>query len=431
MSVYLNDDPPDRGGNAFGRSHMTSRSPPSVTSKRLFCEISPSSVSPDMSKRVQRSESHEDHESSLDTSNANYCDLVSEASTYLSKINDLVNDQGSRINIANKSAIMDMTQRITAIVSLLAIKSSCNETKLVNTQRELDLLKTNPASESRVKQTESYADKLKLRLPQAVPPVQSRAPLPCVVAYPTEERSADYVTSSATKQALMTAIKPSDDGFQIVGVKKVKKSGVILRVANESQIKKLKSVEAIKSAGLRLEKPKGRQPRILVKDVPASMEDKTFLTALYRQNIKDELKVTEDDFIKNTRVIRRRMVNHGRKWIGIEIDSAIRQHLVATKEKLFIDWAPCRFVDDLELVRCNQCQEYGHVRKYCTHKTPTCANCAGAHETTDCLEKDKPEFKPVCVACKRYKKPCDHRTGSQDCPTYKIKLEQLVLSTNY
>lgn len=434
MMSNKSDDPPDRGPNIFRRNTKTIRSPPpatSASSKRLFSEMSPTYISPeDRSKRLQTSESVEKSSPILnisDSVNADYCDLVSEASTYLSKINELVNDQGSRINFANKSSIMDMTQRVTAIISVLAIKSSCNETKLANTERELDKIKLNNCVNTANKKI-SYADSLKLRLPKVAPAMESRAPLPCIIAYPT---TTDNASSSATKQALMKAIKPCDDGFQIVGLKKTAKSGVVLRVANENQLKKLESVDAIRSAGLRLEKPKGRRPRLLVKDVPSSMEDGAFLSALYRQNIKDELPVSEGDFIKSTKIIRRRSLDNGRKWIGIEIESAVRKHLVLTKDKLFIDWATCRFVDDIEVVRCLHCQQFGHVKKYCVNKLPTCANCSEAHETKDCPHKDDLNYTPTCVACKRFKKQYDHRCGSQECTTYKLKLEQLILNTNY
>lgn len=428
MSLF-GDDPPDGGG--VGNEFSTPRSPQS--GKRTLSDVSPSFITQyDNPKRLQTeslvniSDRHSDRD--------NYCDLVAQATTYLAKINEFVADQGSRMNISNKTAIMDLTQRVTGIVSLLAIKSSCNETKLANMERDNELLRNRSRiTPPTISKPMSYADSLKLRLPPKSAPalVEARAPLPCVIAYPTSERSAEYASSSATKQALMNAIKPSDDGFQIVGVKKTSKSGVVLRVANESQLKKLESVNAIKSAGLRLEKPKGRKPRILVKDVPGSMEDNAFTIALYRQNIKDEIKITEDDFIKSTKITRRRKLDNGRKWIGLEIEPEVRKHLVATKEKLFIDWATCRFVDDVEVVRCLRCQQFGHVHKFCTSKSPSCANCAGDHETRDCPDKNTPDFVPTCVACKRFKKPCDHRCGSRDCTTYKMKLEQLILNTTY
>lgn len=426
------NDPPDRDG--FRKSRLTPRSPP-CSSKRLFSEIeSPTYATPEdrSSKRVQTCVSP-NLSSPASESNKGYTDLMTEATQLLSKINEVVLD--SRLATGSKTTIVELTQRVTGIVAILAVKSSCVETKLSNTERELDKFKTSSsviADSKPVQNKLSYAESLKLRLPSKIAPaMESRAPLPCVVAYPTTERSADFASSSATKQALMKAIKPCDDGFQIVGVKKTAKSGVVLRVADERQIKKLESVAAIRTAGLRLEKPKGRRPRILVKDIPGSMEDAAFLTSLYRQNISGEIEVKEQDFIKSCKITRRRTLQNGRKWVGIELDANIRKHLVTTKDKLFIDWATCRFIDDVELVKCHLCQQFGHVRKHCTVKTPTCGNCAEAHESHDCPHINNKNFIPTCVACKRFKKPHDHRCGSPECGTYKAKLEQLILNTTY
>lgn len=432
MSNAYNVDP--GGGTSFRKSNLTPRSPP-PTNKRLFNEVSPSCTSPtERPKRIPPSQPIDVPLSPVNScdSTQSYCDLVAQASNYLSKINELVNDQGSRINIANKTSIMDLTQRVTGIVSLLAIKSSCNETKLLNAEKDLDQFKkTAIHTQPNPVPNTSYANSVKLRLPKVVPAVDSRPPVPCIVAYPTEERSTEYGSSSATKQALMKAIKPSDDGFQIVGVKKTAKSGVVLRVSNIKQLEKLQSVEAIKQAGLRLEKPKGRKPRIIIKDIPSSMEDDAFLTALYRQNILDELSIKEDDFIKSTRIVRRRNVNNGRKWLGLELEAEVRNHLISSKEKLFIGWARCRFDDDVEVVKCSNCQKFGHVHKYCTNKTPTCGICALNHQSLSCPHKDDPKFIPTCAACKYYNKQADHRCGSQECLTYKSRLEQLILNTNY
>lgn len=429
-----NNEPPD-GGTGFSRSSMTYRTPPN-NNKRIFSEtLSPSYVSPanDSCKRpnvnlsAESIKTHHDN-SVVDHEIRSYYDLVNEASSYLSKINDIVNDAGTRINVANKSAIMDMTQRVTAIVSLLAIQSSSTETKLAQVER--DLLSSKINNNKPVASQDTYASRVGLKLPKLAPVVETRTPLPCVVAYPTEERSADFKSSSATKEALMKAIKPSD-GFQIVGIKKTAKAGVVLRVTNDKQIKKLESVEGIKSAGLRLEKPQGRKPRILIKDVPGSIDDNAFLNYLYSQNVKDEYKISQEDFIKSTKIVRRRPMNNGRKWVGIEIDPNIRKHFINTKEKIFIDWANCRFIDDIEIVRCLKCQQYGHVAKFCNESEATCGHCAGGHDSRLCSLKNSADFKPICAPCKRYKKPCDHACGSSDCPSYKAKLEQLILTTNY
>ncbi|KAM3957319.1 LOW QUALITY PROTEIN: uncharacterized protein ACR2FA_008702 [Aphomia sociella] len=413
---------------------LTPHSPIGSSHKRGLGDLSPTNLSP-CEKRMYCVRYSPENTSSINSSTLNidseYFDFIRESSDCLSKINDIVNEQSSRINVANKTAIMDMTQRITAIVSMLAIKSSATETKLARVERDLISAKllslkypTNVETKSDNKL--SYVDTLKLRLPKQTQPVQTRPPLPCVVAYPTEERASELTSSSATKEALMKAIKPSD-GFQIVG-KKTAKSGVVLRVSNEAQIKKLESVG---SAGLRLEKPKGRRPRILIKDVPENMDDKRFLAALYGQNVKGELKINENDFIKNIKIVRRRSAAYCRKWIGIELSPEIRSHFIGTKDKLFIDFATCRFVDDLEVVRCLKCQQYGHVSKYCNESKSTCAHCSGQHDTRECTKIKETEFKPVCASCRRLKKADNHKTGSQSCPTYCSRLQQLILNTTY
>lgn len=438
------DGPPNQSGNIFNRSQVVKRTPPS-TNKRTLGQITPTQESP-INKRQQLDLSNSDLENTFshsptagasDLENANYYELVHKASSYLSTINEIINDQGSRINIANKTSIMDLTQRVTGIVSLLAIKSCTMETKLANTERELGVAtrKIDNCPDKPNFRNPTYAETLNLKLPPKTAPKinQVRPPLPCVIAYPSTPRKDELTTSSATKNALMKAIQPSD-GFQIVGVKKAAKSGVVLRVANEHQLNKINSMgsmEAIKKAGLRLEKPKGRNPRILVKDIPGSMEDLQFLKALFNQNIKDEISVTELDFIKSTRIVRRRTLElYNKKWLGLEVTPQIRNHLMTTKEKLYIDWTTCRFIDDLEVVRCVKCQQFGHVAKYCTDEF-SCSFCAEKHDSKSCPRKDNPNFKPVCASCKRFKKPTDHVTGSADCPTFQFKLNQLLLHTNF
>lgn len=279
----------------------------------------------------------------------------------------------------------------------------------------------------------TYASRVQLRLPKETATLMAplRPPLPCVVAYPTPEAADQMKTSEQTKEALMKAIDPANDGFQIVGVKKTARSGVFLRVSNEEQLQKLKSAEAIKKAGIRLEKPKGRQPRIIIKDVP-KLEDEEFIRCLYNQNIEGEINITLDEFQAMTRIYRRRNTNAGnRMWFGMEVTPKIRQHLVETKQKVFIGWNVCRFVDDLEVVRCSKCQMLGHVIKHCTEKSFTCAHCCGQHESRECDQVSRDEFKPKCATCNKFKKPTDHATGSSDCPALKQRLDLLISTTQY
>lgn len=336
-------------------------------------------------------------------------------------------------------------QNILAIVAALDLRLAEAEAELrvtsIKLEHAAELLKQKhetqvypnaPPTETNLPKA-TYASRLQLRLPKETATLveQPRPPLPCVVAYPTPEASNVMKSSDHTKEALMKAVNPVDDGFQIVGVKKTAKSGVIVRVSNEDQLEKLKAVEAIAKAGIRLEKPKGRQPRIIVKDVP-NMDDEDFLRSLFNQNIEGEINLAFEDFKNSTRIYRRRNTNGGlRMWFGLEVSPTVRSHLIETKQKVFIGWSVCRFIDDLEVVRCNKCQMLGHVIKYCTEKTFTCAHCAGLHDSRDCDKISSEGFKPKCATCEKFKKPSEHVTGSTECPALKQRLDALISATQY
>ncbi|CAB3224523.1 unnamed protein product [Arctia plantaginis] len=73
--------------------------------------------------------------------------------------------------------------------------------------------------------------------------------------------------------------------------------------------------------------------------------------------------------LSQPKLLGHRKLENGRQWIGLELEAAVRKHLANTKDKLYIDWATCRFIDDIEVVRCLNCQQFGHVQKFCTIKT--------------------------------------------------------------
>ena len=68
--------------------------------------------------------------------------------------------------------------------------------------------------------------------------------------------------------------------------------------------------------------------------------------------------------------------------------------------------------------RCNQCQEYGHIRANCINQE-RCANCAGVdHSISDCRIGNKPK----CVSCGE---SSDHSSVSLSCPVFKAKCEDI------
>lgn len=71
-----------------------------------------------------------------------------------------------------------------------------------------------------------------------------------------------------------------------------------------------------------------------------------------------------------------------------------------------------------EPIRCNKCQEFGHIRNVCK-TTERCAHCASeSHTTADC----PPNRPPHCVSCGP---DSNHASSSRTCPSFIHKSEAL------
>ena len=90
-----------------------------------------------------------------------------------------------------------------------------------------------------------------------------------------------------------------------------------------------------------------------------------------------------------------------------------RFHINHTKYKIEL------FQHRPRIIKCNICQKFGHVARWCRQKHKlTCGKCGQKHETKDC-EADESEYK--CFHCNK----TDHITGSYSCSVVKEKLKQL------
>jgi hypothetical protein len=87
-------------------------------------------------------------------------------------------------------------------------------------------------------------------------------------------------------------------------------------------------------------------------------------------------------------------------------------------EKVFIDGHVITVIKDIrEPIRCNNCQEFGHIRHNCKNKE-ICAHCSSKdHKTTDC----PPNQPPRCRACG----PNSHPSYSRKCPEFTNRCSSL------
>lgn len=71
-----------------------------------------------------------------------------------------------------------------------------------------------------------------------------------------------------------------------------------------------------------------------------------------------------------------------------------------------------------EIPQCKNCQQFGHTRTYCAHKS-RCVKCGKEHITTQCQKKK--EQKAKCANCQG-----EHTANWRGCPTYKAKIAATV-----
>ncbi|GMG55443.1 unnamed protein product [Aspergillus oryzae var. brunneus] len=70
------------------------------------------------------------------------------------------------------------------------------------------------------------------------------------------------------------------------------------------------------------------------------------------------------------------------------------------------------------IIRCNNCQRYGHIGNICPHDT-ICGACAGKHETRACQDRNTPRLVPKCANCNG-----DHTAWYKKCEVYQQEREK-------
>ena len=97
-----------------------------------------------------------------------------------------------------------------------------------------------------------------------------------------------------------------------------------------------------------------------------------------------------------------------------ELLTAIEKRL---SNKLRIGFVGCTVYPFRNHGRCNKCQDHEHKWKQCKAKDPSCANCAGDHDTNKCTSN---VIRCInCLKSEKYKDQADgHKASSLHCPVY-------------
>lgn len=275
-----------------------------------------------------------------------------------------------------------------------------------------------PVSTNKVAFNNASAAK-RLKSSVDIAPVK-RDPILIVRANGTAEKS-------KVKDAVKSALNPLSD--PVKNLRETAKGDVVL-VCNDEQ-----SIEAVKkkicdTLGQLVEvnEPKMATPTVKVVGFDADLcnDHAQLMQTMKSQNVD---LFDEASMIKVTDTKKRRDGQSGSAILQLDLLSFKK---VMKLQRVSIGWNRCRVYEQLNVLRCYKCNEYGHIAKDCTSESYVCALCTGNHKLEECQSK---ELK--CVNCVKARVnlniniDVNHSAFSSKCPILSKRTEQRKRNIRY
>lgn len=210
--------------------------------------------------------------------------------------------------------------------------------------------------------------------------------------------------------------KVVDPSAMKVGVqlgKVTKNGGVIIKCGGQEDAKKVKdTIEKELKNKYVIEDPKKIKPRIRVVGIPQDQSIENLCEVIINQNKID------NDEQKSLKIIYTSPIKNNEYYVKVEGDMHVIKSLLQ-KENISVGWNRCRVFEELGIIRCFNCNKYGHLSKFCTNDN-SCPKCAGDHKIKEC----KAEISK-CSNCLSVNKnlnlnlEIDHAVWDKNCKCYK------------
>lgn len=101
-------------------------------------------------------------------------------------------------------------------------------------------------------------------------------------------------------------------------------------------------------------------------------------------------------------------------------------------QRLRIGWSSCRVYEQVKVLRCFKCNDYGHKASDCSSDKFVCPLCAGEHKLEECQSDEL-----RCVNCVKAREKLrievdvNHSTFSIKCPILAKKTQQRKQNIRY
>lgn len=253
-------------------------------------------------------------------------------------------------------------------------------------------------------------------------------------AFKVVVESSSGLKAPEIKAKLITAINPRIEGIHVRAVRQTKTDKVVIEMANEMEVQKLKANKLFDGEDLQVRDPVVRGPRVLIYDVPRDVEPEDLCEAIWAQN-GDRLSGLTAETLKQGAKPIYRTGKRGEDKVHhvLEVTPVVRKALTNAR-RVFVGWMSCKVVDHVAVSQCFNCLRFGHIATKCPQVgKPTCGLCAKeGHETRNCPDRDSETLAKRCALCQRRNRQSDHQAGDrQKCLEFGDAIRHLKESTGY
>ncbi|XP_023209813.1 uncharacterized protein LOC111612785 [Centruroides sculpturatus] len=240
-------------------------------------------------------------------------------------------------------------------------------------------------------------------------------------------------------ETITEKIDPTGLNIGIRSVHSLYSGSLKFRVKTEQDVENLKNaIEELPEMNdkVKITKPKKRNPKLILLNVPNTKGKDELLHKLYEQNKEIRGKFSSETFKQGCDISHaipsKKRKDH--RHIIVAVVPAIRNTLIPLKQ-LSYEWGHLIVDDYIPIVRCFKCTGFGHIAKFCD-QSEKCSQCTKKHNYKDCTKRHE---EPKCINCYKankrqpedFKYRTDHNAFSANCPLLKNYKRLLVRQTLY
>ncbi|KAG8263573.1 hypothetical protein J6590_029050 [Homalodisca vitripennis] len=114
-------------------------------------------------------------------------------------------------------------------------------------------------------------------------------PVPKLVVVKQENKESEEI-----KRKLKELVKPSEIGLKVRRLRMIR-NGVIIESESEEGVENLLKSDALKNAGMTVEKPTKKNPMVMVYDINPALSNEAVKAEIYKRNMQGS-EIEEEDF---------------------------------------------------------------------------------------------------------------------------------------